>query len=243
MEEVEYRAVYTDLDSLLDTRIATIILANENLSKRLIETGTYLHRDTDVFELDGELISISSYDYLYRLRKPRILTVAPPTNVINIATKVIIDYNLSADINNPNNHFKIIVNTYPYNLTMMDSTILMGKFNGLVGNLADVKMIYMEPDKLSLEYFKDNNINTVILYDGFSLISRMIIKSGILQDGNIGNINFLTNKPRFPLSKNNKIIHNDYKYPFDLEELKGIMSMTIPTTFLDDFIFSYVPLE
>lgn len=243
MEVLEYRAVFTDLDSLLDTRIATLLLLKPELANKLIETGEYLLREMDTFEFENEIVTLRAFDYFYKLRKAKLLTMAPPTNIIKIATKVILDYNLSADMKNPNNHFKILVNTYPYKLGMVDSAILMGKLTGLIGNIADINMVYLEPNEISIDYFKDNNVNTVILYDGYETISRAILKSGILSESNIPNINFLTSKPRFPLSKNNNLLANNFKYPEDIENVKKMISLVIPTTFLGDFLFSYAPVE
>lgn len=243
METIEFRAVYTTLDTLLDTRLATMMIAYPDLFKQTVTSRNYFKRDLHVYLEGDEMISLTFLDYLYNNRKPKILTIAPPTEAIHLCTKILVDYNMSADTKNVNNKYKILVNTYPYKLSNMDEVILMGKFNGIISNFADVELFYKHPDKVDFEFLLENNIHEMVVYDGFQWLTRALIISDMLKDGNILNMRFFTNPPKMLLSKNNQILSNGYKLPTPREEIEKMLRIVIPTYVVDETVFSCIDID
>lgn len=241
--EVEYRGIYTTLDSLLDTRIASIQVLFPKLFNRLIETKAYLDRTSDLIKVDDELFSLKAIDAFYRGRNPLLLTIAPPTKIIYAILRLFGDYVSATDIYNSNNGFKLIVNTYPYDLNPLDANILIGKINGMLNDIATVEFVYLDEETMLVEDLDKYNIIDMVVYDAYRWFSRMLVRSNILVDGGILNKRLITTRPNVTLSKDNGILVDPSSTRSKDEELVDIIKYLISNAILDYDLFSYIPVD
>ena len=105
--------IYVDLDTILDTRLATYAIMNPDYPQRVIDAG-YGTRVYDRFDDIG--IPWDSWRAAYLKRDKHTLALATETNVLTVILAAIIDKErqaMTAPLLQPN----LLINTYPYKLT------------------------------------------------------------------------------------------------------------------------------
>ena len=156
------KPVYTDLDSLFDTR-AVLLAALSNQGEYDIklfgetDISNYFNRVKDNFGT----ISAWMFHYYYKHRASSLLTHADLTNIPNI----IKDY-LEASINTAtkDTSVKIYVNTAPYSLST-DETSAMFDLLSKVFPTTEIIFIDIPHREIEPKWIKDKDIGFVISYD------------------------------------------------------------------------------
>ena len=107
------RDLYIELDSILDTRLSTLLNFDFDLGKEWIEKGDYSKRSTDSFKY----LSSGVFNILYRERNKATLLNPLPTPMLGMITEYcekarVEDVSMGGD-----GLITIHLNTYPYNLS------------------------------------------------------------------------------------------------------------------------------
>lgn len=149
------KKIYTDLDSLFDTRVVMLSLLT-NKGEYQIGQHNYHKRFRDNFGTLSDRI----FHYYYKYRSNQVLNVAPLTSVIDI----IKDYNLdSIEKDVTNIASTLYVNIYPYNLNSVSQNLLKII---LSKRLPDTNILFINVKLQELEpKWVKENINLFIAYN------------------------------------------------------------------------------
>lgn len=136
-----------ELDCLLDTRMATIARISTDAALKVLNSG-YHTRQADWF---GDAVDMDHYTRLYKARDVDTLKLAHPTEGFRFVREMVRLYRENAvETNSPySSDIKIVVNTYPYQLTaeLSDSIgrALAVKFRAM----APVELVSLSPAQLT----------------------------------------------------------------------------------------------
>lgn len=153
--------VYTDLDSLLDTRHALLYCIDPELSKRVIDNLSYRNRKRDQFEN----LSMDIFRTLYRNRGKSLLEITKPTHISGLISKHIITE--MRDLSN-DGIFKIYVNTQPYDLTDEEVSELLTLLCRMFPEFIGIEIVNMSYDEVDPNWIKDNEIKTMFMYEAMA---------------------------------------------------------------------------
>ncbi len=158
MSDEKDSVILVDLDSLFDTRFATLCKYDFDLVTKLIETKSYHLRVCDSFDK----LKYEDFRKLYEKRDKKLLSESLPTtmhlfieSLILRAKKTIID--------NPI-HFipKLDINIYPYDLLEEEKEVI--KTNALISFGCDVKIVNYSYEDLKPSVLS-NKYDVFITYD------------------------------------------------------------------------------
>lgn len=153
------QGVYVDMDSLFDTRFAVLEQVDPVLALKNLKNG-WNSRTVDVF--DG--IEKKLFDELYITRDNTVLTIAPPTQIID-AVKTWVVKALETIVGSPNGDKVVIfANTWPYNITRAHAREIGTSIQKLVGDTVDVRMINVNIDKIDTKTAK-RYFSAMFMYD------------------------------------------------------------------------------
>lgn len=143
-------SLYINLDTLYDTRLATLNYIDPKLAKLAIANG-YYERDTDSFSM----ISGKDFDRVYSLRDWDYIKDAIPTNSLQIvgnflndATKRQLETPFTAAA-------EIYLNVYPYVLTRDQAVKLAEPLADIANNIATIKLVHVPPIEMTPQWCKD----------------------------------------------------------------------------------------
>lgn len=176
------RGVYTDLDSLFDTRaIVLSTLTNNGKYDINLTIDKYKSRIRDNF---GTLSS-KIFHYFYSKRKKTVLNIAPVTSVHN----VILDYftdvvaTTKSDI-----MFNLYVNVYPYELRQEELEVIILSINKLLPNV-NIITINQPISDLSKEWMVEK-VGMLIAYNGMEWL-RIVLENANTYEGEVLNLKVL----------------------------------------------------
>lgn len=163
---METRTLYIDLDSLLDTRLATLASLDTQAASELVSRGSnYRQRDTDDWTTltDG---SVTTEEFLeaYAKRNKETLKVARPTKAVQLLRQMsstLVEQSLSEpDVD----RIRVVVNTYPYELTEKEEQLIVGAVMVYCNIASDVITTWMSLEEMKPAYIKEN-WDGVVFYD------------------------------------------------------------------------------
>ena len=176
------KGVYTDLDSLFDTRaIVLSTLTNNGKYDINLTIDKYQNRIRDNF---GTLSS-KIFHYFYSKRKKTVLNVAPVTSV----HKVILDYFMDivakakSDIT-----FNLYVNVYPYDLRQEELEVIILGINKLLPNV-NIITINQPISDLSKDWMSEK-VGMLIAYNGMEWL-RVVLENANQYEGELLNLKVL----------------------------------------------------
>ncbi len=150
------RIIYTDLDTLYDTKITLLNMIDPRLVRE------YLSREYDI--LDHILyLSNKSFDKIYRERDKRVLIGSKNSSIVDLIRKIV------SDIDTKNKTttvipsiLNLVINTYPYRLDDTEQLAIKQFMSRYILHLNDIDIIYKETidDELM------NKINIMVKRDG-----------------------------------------------------------------------------
>lgn len=150
------RILYTDLDTIYDTKITLINMIDPRLVRE------YLSREYDI--LDHTLyLSDKAFDKIYNERDKRVLIGSKNTSIVDLIRKIVSDID-TKNRTSPTipSLITLTINTYPYKLDadeIKDMKIFMSRY---ILHLNDIDIIYKETIDSELM----NKINIMIKRDG-----------------------------------------------------------------------------
>ena len=154
------------LDSLLDTRVSTLSLVNQDWATRLL-SADYLGRVSDEFQYLVADVDINAYRDRYRSRDIATLMHSIPTQMSFILNGVISIGELEGLSDNPEfDGIELEVNTYPYSeLTEEELDELSFAISARAGIYIKPKMVYIPYEKMTFDRIQLEGWTTIILYD------------------------------------------------------------------------------
>lgn len=153
--------IYVDIDSLFDTRIATLYRHDPKLVENLLENDLYHKRDTDAF---GNLKRSDFYE-LYNKRDESVLKESIRTEIITLIARILLEME-EKRIEMPFMQInQLHINTYPYKLSEEDKLEITEAFYiFLTQKLAVIDIVYIPPLLLNPTFIKEH-YEIVFMYD------------------------------------------------------------------------------
>lgn len=150
------RVIYTDLDTLYDTKITLLNMIDPRLVRE------YLSREYNI--LDHTLyLSNKAFDRIYRDRDKRVLIGSKNSSVVDLLRRIV------SDIDTKNKTTTVIpsvmtlvINTYPYKLDNEEKSIMKEFMSRYILHLNEIDIIYEEIIDSELM----NKINIMVKRDG-----------------------------------------------------------------------------
>lgn len=158
-DEFESACCYTDLDSLFDTRIATIHQFGIEAVEKTF-TGGYCDRVSDEFEgVDKE-----TFDKAYQSRDASTLRQAMVTPVVEVIVQFA-KQTLVALVSSPfRRQPKVVINVYPYKLPEEAINGIIIGMKAATENLLDIEIVDMPLEEVTPEFIKPKFV-MMAMYD------------------------------------------------------------------------------
>lgn len=154
--------IYTDLDSILDTRHAMLYYLSSEIAVNSLEDGSYRNRVKDNF---GN-ISSDIFNTLYRKRTKELLNLATPNSIPSIISDLFIE-NL-IDVSEEGKHI-LYLNIYPYKFNLEEQRNLLTMMESLIPDFTGVQILNLDISELEPKWVKEN-INHMVMYNGMEWI-------------------------------------------------------------------------
>jgi hypothetical protein len=142
------------LDSLMDTRIACVHLLDHTHTGKLLRNG-YMKRVHNKLSLFVPEINDDAVDELFSIRDVPVLKLARPTNVVNLLAERILEAKLLQDKSPENKEVKIVLNTYPYNLSKQEVYDFVKGFSDIL-QTKNITRVHLPIEELTPEYLLPN---------------------------------------------------------------------------------------
>jgi hypothetical protein len=151
--------IYADIDTLFDTRLATLALIHENVALEALRSGYHI-RDFDEFPN----VNHADFKELYATRDPEVLFNSPVTKIpdmIRDAIKGMFKQTLETPFATK---ITLDINFYPYVVTEQVAASLINTFKEMTIGVADIRAVWIPPEKLSAKYCAEK-YSLMIKYD------------------------------------------------------------------------------
>lgn len=164
MNDNPVKRLLVDLDSLLDTRIATIAKINPEASTGLLN-DVYLNRSIDDFEkITNSAVSNDEYKLAYQNRNKETLELARPTRILKLINEISIELE-KMSIDTPFiTGFELTVNIFPYDLTKEEQEALREVVYDFLSISSIVNVINKPINDITPSFLK-NEFDGMIIYN------------------------------------------------------------------------------
>ena len=157
--ETVNKGFYTDMDSLYDTRLATLDLLDTSIAKMALK-GDYLNRDEDKFPY----VERDIFKSLYETRDLEVLERAMPTKALEIIREFI-RIALKQNIDTPNmGVVEVYVNVYPYKVEKSVATEMCKALFHAFGSQVSIHMLNLKLELVTPKFFAES-IAVAMIYD------------------------------------------------------------------------------
>jgi hypothetical protein len=153
-------SIYVELDVLLDTRLGTLALIDDQVAASVIASGNYHTRKNDIFEgVDKEV-----FDEAYRNRDETTLKKSVLTDAIKVLRQLVVALT-EQTIDQPDHEGpKIVVNLYPYKLTAEEQELIGRSMADWIQNETPIELVAIPTKDLTPIYCK-TTYSTMLVYD------------------------------------------------------------------------------
>ena len=162
-------AIYTDIDSILDTRMALLYLKFPDTLKWLLANG-YPHRLSDIpnYEIRDDFITE------WGLRNRDILVESRVTKISRFV-KEFIESSISQigivpDAGAP----RVILNLYPYEIKEQEGMVILKGLMASIGSMAELKVVNLKPEEVSPSWIDKQGVQRLLVYRYDEWIKPMI---------------------------------------------------------------------
>lgn len=153
------KGFYIDLDTLYDTRLATLELIDPEVAFYVLENGYHKRQDND-FPLVGKEL----FENLYATRDLEVLEKAMPTKALEIIQSFI----RAAERDNMESPrvgpIEIYINVYPFKVSKTVAQEMTKTLFETMARTADIHLINMSPEKVTPAFFQ-KSISVALMYD------------------------------------------------------------------------------
>ena len=153
-------AILVDLDCLFDTRITTLIKMDEDVATTVLSQG-YSSRPIESYP--G--IPYSEFKKEYDKRDKHTLAGSPPTAMMDYIN-VYLGHTIHESLMSPNKYIpKIIVNTYPYDLTHDEERLIVKGIVASTNGMADVECVHLPLESITPSFLRNQGVALFIYYE------------------------------------------------------------------------------
>lgn len=162
LKQNEFSTLLVDLDSLLDTRMATLFKMGEEYAMKAIEAGWH-DRPSDILQdVDHE-----AFKAAYALRDRTTLKEALMTPITQLV-KEFAQRTVENTLNSPFHYKpKVIINIHPYKLDDNEVKVIADMVKHVVLDLAVVDVVDLHPSLITPTYAK-TLLSMMVMYDYMS---------------------------------------------------------------------------
>lgn len=156
-----------ELDAILDLRAGTVRkLYGEQIADDLVKNVGYRCRKSDELHLIDPRINATDFTFAYLKRDMETLDYSRRSLVSTYINQLIGKIQLAIDGNNPIiNDVEVVVNYYPFDLTDDEKLYIAAGITTTIGLAETVKMVYLPPESITLDFLKNQRVFTYVLYD------------------------------------------------------------------------------
>ncbi len=158
--------IYIDLDSIIDTRLGLLNSIDSTLAARIYSNG-YQNRHNDNYPM----MHFLEFKERYRSRTPLVLKTPFPTMMLSLVQMQAMELSQENLLKGGDGVVTIYLNFFPYDLDKYEKTIIINSM--LIKMPKRVKIIDVFDESVSLEFVEDN-IHTIIKYDGLEWLNKQI---------------------------------------------------------------------
>lgn len=189
-EQVE--RIYVDLDSLLDTRLATVAFIDPQIANDLLEDPSYGYRNRvhdDLGLLHPDLDN-DEFHYHYNNRGVETLMLAGPTEIAwflsSVVHKLVVDM-----INTPLlEELEVVINTWPYELRENEIRDLIHAISVYLGSGVNISVRHFPHTQLYPATIK-NEYGCVVMYPFADWLENMATKMQTSPNSRTPEINYI----------------------------------------------------
>lgn len=157
-------AIYLELDSILDTRIATVDLIDPQFATELVFNNSYWKRNTDDFSVFKPDFNHKDYFDRYSKRNNDTLYRAKLTTLL-IFLQSIKEKLVKHIIDSPEqNQLNYVVNSYPYQLSDVVKEDIVLALRHYLGLYANIEIRYIPYSQMTLKFIK-TSFSDMFLYN------------------------------------------------------------------------------
>ena len=164
-DEDNVQVILIDIDVLLDTRLATLLLIDDEWVGKVIDNG-YRARESDVWSKLAPGIDQEEYDNLYKNRDVNTLALSRLTSFMPVLLDIVkqYEYTLTLEPDTLREAF-IVINTHPYELEESNLADIVFAVKEYIGEMVQVKITHEPFERLSVPYMVDTGYTQYITYN------------------------------------------------------------------------------
>ena len=171
-------AILIELDTILETRLGTVALLNQEWAEKLTKSD-YRHRLSDDFNIFVPEIDMEQYKQKYAKRDWEVLAHSAPTEFSVDLSRILDELLFDPKRISPNATTEIHVNIYPYDLTDQEKIQMVEAIHEITGTIFYIKLVNIPPYSINFEVIKTNNWVAIFTYDLNLLLQNMITMESI----------------------------------------------------------------
>lgn len=152
--------VYVELDALLDTRLGTLARLGGDVASKVLESG-YHTRQSDDFAAVG--VDKETFQTLYAQRDGETLAHSTVSNALQLLRRLTGALTEQSIVRPFHDGAKIIVNTFPYDLSVHERDEIGRAITVWTSNLAPVELVRIHPKDLTPQHCK-TSYSLMIVY-------------------------------------------------------------------------------
>lgn len=170
-ENNRFSTLYTDIDSILDTRMALLYLKFPDTLKWLLATG-YPVRDSDIPNEEVREDFLAEWDARGETRD--VLMESKVTKISNFV-KEFIECAISRigvvpEVGEP----RIVLNIYPFKIELEEGLIILKGLMASIGSVAELLVVNLKPEEVTPEWIDKLGIERLLVYRYDLWIKSMI---------------------------------------------------------------------
>lgn len=161
MDQSAVAVVYAELDALLDTRLGTLARMGDHVAEAVLLSESYHKRDCDVFA--G--VDMQVYRDLYSKRDVETLKFSRATKAVFLLNSLVRYLKEQATVRPYHESAKVVINTFPYVLSVEEEAELGKVIVTWISGLAPVELVHMRPQELSPLYVRQQSYSSLLMYE------------------------------------------------------------------------------
>jgi len=164
----------TNLDSILDTKLALVNFISPGVGDRCIENKKYYTRKNENIDIIPNTI-INSF---FKNRKKSLLKFSLPTGIIPFINLMLTEV---AQETAEGENITIYVNTHPYNLKEEEVLFIHSMLTKQFPAGTDIEYVSLSYDELSPEWINKKNIGYILNHDGYKWVEYHMAKANLFK--------------------------------------------------------------
>jgi len=217
--------IYTDFDTIFDTRLTTLALLFPEDVDTEIRSG-YLFRTSDGFEKIPHI----PFKHIYATRNDTVLRLSDATGILDMINRTAFDINIKKLGMGDETDCKIIINIYPYTLCEEELDEIRNTLMTCLFNSSNI--IFMRKENIEPKWI-DENIEMFVSYSGADWLNENITNGKLLATSIVNTNMVIPN-----LFTTTAQLNDD-----DLETFYKLTSPFVKLAIIDTYYFSLKPRE